>query len=156
MDAQIGDRLTIRGNKIGAVPRSGTVVECLGGAGSAHYRVRWDDGRETVLSPGSDAVVEHPSPDLAGSQPMNVVTHVELRFQEDDHHTEAFATLATTSGMFSGRGTARRNPVDVNIPLVGEELAAARALMDLADSLRQAAGNVSQLDEHPEAHLTSA
>ena len=156
MDAQIGDRLTIHGNKVGAVSRHGTVVECLGGAGSAHYRIRWEDGRETVLSPGSDAVVEHPPDDSRGSQPMKVVTHVELRFEEDDHHTEAFATLATKMGTFHGRGTARRNPVDANIPLVGEELAAARALMDLAGRLRRASGDVHQLDEHPEAHLTTA
>ena len=156
MDAQIGDRLTIHGNKVGAVSRYGTVVACLAGAGPAHYRVRWDDGRETVLSPGSDAVVEHRPEDSLGSQPMKVVTHVDLRFEEDDHHTEAFATLATNMGTFSGRGTARRSPVDANIPLVGEELAAARALMDLAGTLRQAAGDVHQLDEHPAAHLTTA
>jgi hypothetical protein len=157
MDAQVGDRLTIHPNKVGAPPRSGTVVECLG-SGARHYRVRWDDGRETVLSPGSDAVVEHHAETKAGSagDPVEVVTSIELRFAEDDRHTEATATLATRWGTLTGRGTARRNPVDPNIPLVGEELAAARALVDLADALRQAAGDVQQGDEHPETHLTSA
>jgi hypothetical protein len=155
MDAQVGDRITILGNKVGAVPRSGTVIECLGGTTAAHYCVRWDDGHESVLSPGSDAVVEHRQAEPTASEPTRMATKVELRFEEDDTHTEARATLATAAGTFTGQGTARRNPIDANIPLVGEELAAARALMDLADALRQAAGR-GQRGEHPEAHLTSA
>lgn len=153
MDAQVGDRLTIRSNKVGAPERSGTVAECLRSGASTHYRVRWDDGRETVLSPGTDAVVERRQVDTGRSSgPVEVVTRVELRFEEDEDHTEGFATLHTTVGTFSGRGTARRNPVDPNVPLVGEELAAARALMDLAGSLRQAAGDAHR---HAEAHLTA-
>lgn len=157
MDAHVGDRLTIHRNKVGAVPRSGTVVECLGSGAATHFRVRWDDGHETVLSPGSDAVIERGGGgEEAADTATKVVTHVELRFEEDEQHTDAIATLATQLGTFTGRGTARRNPVDPNIPLVGEELAAARALVALADSLREAAGDLQQADEHPEAHLTSA
>lgn len=155
MDAQVGDRLTIYGNKVGAVPRSGRIVECLGGPGASRYRVEWEDGRETIVSPGSDAVVEHPTHEEGRVHPMRVVTHVDLRFEEDDQHTDAVATLATRLGTFMGRGTARRNPVDPNIPLVGEELAAARALTDLARRLQQAAGHTVELGPSPGAHLTS-
>jgi hypothetical protein len=155
MEAQIGDRLTILGNKVGAVPRSGSVVECLGSPGSAHYRVRWDDGRETVFFPGSDTVVEHRSGEDTPPESAKVVANVHVRISEDDRHTEAEATLATTIGTFRGRGTARRNPVDVNIPLVGEELATARALMDLAESLGRAAATMPE-PGHREAHLTDA
>ena len=56
MDAQKGDRITVESNKIGGVTRAGEVVEVLTGSGVApHYRVRWDDGRETTFFPSSDA-----------------------------------------------------------------------------------------------------
>jgi hypothetical protein len=40
---------------------------------------------------------------------------------------------------FIARGRARRNPRDPNVPVVGEELAAARALSDLSHQLLHAA-----------------
>jgi hypothetical protein len=35
--------------------RTGQVVEVTPGSGGDHYRVRWDDGRETVYFPSGDA-----------------------------------------------------------------------------------------------------
>jgi hypothetical protein len=69
-----------------------------------------------------------------------MVVEVKLRFEEDETHTDARAELGTHIGTFTGWGRARRNPADANVPLIGEELAAARALVDLADHLRDAAG----------------
>ncbi|MFJ9898289.1 dsRBD fold-containing protein [Streptomyces sp. NPDC091280] len=39
----------------------------------------------------------------------------------------------------TGRGVARRNPIDRSVPEVGEELAASRALKDLAVRLHDVA-----------------
>ena len=37
-------------------------VEVLGGPGHEHYRVRWDDDRETVFYPSSDATIRRHEP----------------------------------------------------------------------------------------------
>lgn len=55
MEAHKGDRITVESNKVGGGTRSGEIVEVLPGAQGAHYRVRWDDGRETTFFPSTDA-----------------------------------------------------------------------------------------------------
>ncbi len=62
MEAQVGDRIIVESNKVGQGRRVGDVVDVLKGSAGPHYRVRWDNGQETVLYPSSDAVVEHPGP----------------------------------------------------------------------------------------------
>jgi hypothetical protein len=59
MDAQVGDRIMIESNRVGAGKRSGEVVEVITSPGGNHYRVRWDDGHETTFFPSSYATVEH-------------------------------------------------------------------------------------------------
>ena len=65
---------------------------------------------------------------------------VEIRISEGDWETAAEARLTTDQmqGLL-GHGTARRNPVDSNVPAVGDELAAARALSDLSHRLVETA-----------------
>jgi hypothetical protein len=58
MDAQIGDRITIDSNRVGAGRRRGEVIDIISGAAGLHYRVRWEDGHETTFFPSSDATVE--------------------------------------------------------------------------------------------------
>jgi hypothetical protein len=154
MDAQVGDRLVVQGHQVGTKPRSGTVVEVLGSEDARRYRVRWDDGHQTVFFPSSDTRSSGETT-TAGAPARRSVTTVELRFVEDDTRTQAWATLRTPDRTFTGTGEARRNPVDDNVPLVGEELAAARALIDLADHLRSSAGELMQRGEHPAGHLAS-
>jgi hypothetical protein len=55
MEAQKGDRITVESNKVGGGTRTGEVVEVTPGRGGDHYRVRWDDGRETIYFPSGDA-----------------------------------------------------------------------------------------------------
>lgn len=52
--------------------------------------------------------------------------------EHDDDTTRAEARLQTPDHThLKGVGTARRNPSDVNVPEIGDELAVARALTDL-------------------------
>ena len=67
---------------------------------------------------------------------------IRLHFSEDEDHTEARATLVLRGATFTGWGRSRRNPVDPNVPMVGEELAAARALSDLGHKLLDGAAEV--------------
>jgi Domain of unknown function (DUF1876) len=70
---------------------------------------------------------------------MEQSTTVQITLDEDDEHTEAQATVRLRERDFIARGTARRNPRDPNVPVVGEELAVARALSDLSHQLLAAA-----------------
>ena len=45
-----GDRVEIL-SPAGAPPHRGEIVEVLGRPGHEHYRVRWDDGRESIHYP---------------------------------------------------------------------------------------------------------
>ena len=57
MDAKVGDELVIDGLHTGDPPREGEIMEILERGGVVHYRVRWDDGHETLFYPGSNAHV---------------------------------------------------------------------------------------------------
>jgi hypothetical protein len=57
MDAHVGDRIIVESNKVGGARKTGEVLEVIDGAGGRHYRIRWEDGHETVMFPSSDATV---------------------------------------------------------------------------------------------------
>ena len=62
--------------------------------------------------------------------------HVELFLYEEDDVTSARAVLHTEApDHLEGRGQARRNPADPAVSEIGGEVAAARALHDLATTL---------------------
>ncbi|MFC6065709.1 DUF1918 domain-containing protein [Streptomyces ochraceiscleroticus] len=62
MEAQKGDRLLMHGRTVGQHDRVAEVVEVLGDRGTPPYRVRFQDGHETIMSPGPDTVVRHEKP----------------------------------------------------------------------------------------------
>jgi hypothetical protein len=62
--------------------------------------------------------------------------HIEMRFSEDLDNTMAVAALRGPRGQeLRGHGQARRNPADRPAPVIGEEVAGARALSHLAHEL---------------------
>jgi hypothetical protein len=86
----------------------------------------------------------------------NVAVHL---FDADDIErdgtlTAAHAVLTTSHGTsLHGHGRARRNPDDPQVREIGEELAAARALRDLADRLLRATSDDIAEIEHQPVHL---
>lgn len=70
--------------------------------------------------------------------------------RSDEPVTTAHAVLTTAAGTtLNGYGRARRNPQDPDVPEIGEELAAARALRDLADRLlRATSDDITELEHH--------
>lgn len=60
---------------------------------------------------------------------------VEIAFSEDGGRTRADAWLNAGARQLAGWGRSRRNPADPEVPAVGRELAASRALADLAHQL---------------------
>lgn len=65
-----------------------------------------------------------------------------LEMTEDEDHCDATARLDTGSRTLTGEGRSRRNPTDPQVPRVGEELATARALHDLANHLTEDAWGI--------------
>jgi hypothetical protein len=60
MRAAVGDRLVVKGHKVGEADRDAEILEVRGEDGGPPYLVRWsDDGHEGLLFPGSDATIEH-------------------------------------------------------------------------------------------------
>ncbi|MFC7841365.1 DUF1876 domain-containing protein [Streptomyces sp. NPDC057382] len=78
--------------------------------------------------------------------------HVEMEFMEDDQRTRAAAMVRLPDGTEArAHGHAQRHRSDANQPRIGEEIAAARALNELAmqlltkahEEIDQASGRVS-------------
>lgn len=87
---------------------------------------------------------------------MSTAKHwtVELHIDEfDDRNTRAEATLHADDRTEVGTGMARRNPADREVPMIGDELAAARALFDLAHHLLEGAARDVEHSSHERARL---
>jgi|1186.fasta_scaffold122625_2 hypothetical protein len=82
---------------------------------------------------------------------------VEVTISEDEteRRTHAAAVLhADSRTPIRGEGEARRRPTDTEVPEIGDELATARALADLAYKLLDVTvGDIEQFTNRP-AHLS--
>jgi hypothetical protein len=64
--AHAGDHLTIKGHRVGEPERTGEILDVRDEGEETRYLVRWEDGHEAWLYPGSDAVVEPKKKRAAG------------------------------------------------------------------------------------------
>lgn len=154
MKASVGDRIVTASGVVGAAVREGVVVSVRNADGSPPYLVRWaDTGDESLVFPGPDTVVRHDDGGDAGgsaagrggpgtSAPARSTTwHVQLTLVESAGSTTAEATLLAGPaehgdvGPLRGVGHARKDPGDEEVPVIGDEVAAGRALRRLADAL---------------------
>lgn len=79
---------------------------------------------------------------------------VSLSIAETDGQTRAEARLVMSGGAeLAGHGQARRNPADREVARIGAQIAAARALSDLAGQLLHAAATAIEDSTHERAHL---
>ena len=75
---------------------------------------------------------------------------VSIAFTEDADRTRADAILELAQQRFHGYGQAKRAPEDPSVPVIGQDLAAARALSDLSHQLlHAAAGRIEAFEGHP-------
>jgi hypothetical protein len=67
MHAQVGNRILIHGRAVGSADRHGEIIEVRGQDGAPPYMVRFGDGHETLVYPGTDCVIEeaHAEPSSA-------------------------------------------------------------------------------------------
>jgi len=57
--AAVGDRIILKGRVVGNADRTGKILEVHGADGAPPYLVHWDDGHQSLVTPGGDTVIEH-------------------------------------------------------------------------------------------------
>ncbi len=123
---------------------------------NSHYRAELV-GRRHIIEEAVAALHGSAEADPAGGHQtasgrldQDRVWTVELVFTEDEDRTRADARMRAAHREWHGWGRARRNPLDPDVPAIGEELAAARALSDLSHQLIEvAAHGVEAFEGHP-------
>ena len=158
MRAAAGDRIIVARPVLGQPARDGKILEVHGLNGEPPYLVQWSDtDRQSLFFPGSDSQVEHFGstlpPMAAGSAaepleqhqapadgPRRVQTwHVDLYLSDGADGAFAHAVLHTSApGTLDGRGEAHGYG---EVGEIGDEIAAATALRQLADHLLAAASS---------------
>ncbi len=53
MHAKVGDRIIVETERVGLPDRDGEILEVIESPSGTHYRVRWDDGRESTFWPAA-------------------------------------------------------------------------------------------------------
>jgi hypothetical protein len=151
--------VVIASSRVEGPVREGRIVEVRGADGSPPYLVQWSDtGQQALVFPGPDAHVERtpegapaPVPPAGVATPRHVKTWtVRVDVFEGPGETTAHAVLSAESELGLGaRGTARLHPGEPDVPEIGDEVAVARALRRLADSLLEAAASdLSAVEGH--------
>ena len=80
--------------------------------------------------------------------------HVDIYIGERDGLTHAEARLRPDDSVtLTSSGTARLNPADRDVPEIGDELAVARALSELAHRLLHAAAEDIEALTHEHVHV---
>lgn len=172
MKAAVGDRIVIASSVIDRPAREGTIVEVRHADGTPPFLVEWSEsGRRALIFPGPEAHVVHTEQDPPGTpggidldsgavaaraadpaRPGHVATwHVDVHLFEDGDDTQAHAVLlSSTSEPLDADGHAHRRAGDFNVPEIGDEIAAGRALHKLADRLMGAAAkDLAAVEGHP-------
>jgi hypothetical protein len=73
------------------------------------------------------------------TEPQKYSWPLEVVFTENDDATRADIIIDVAGRHYHGWGRSRRNPHDPDVPKIGEEIAAARALTRLSQQLLAAA-----------------
>ena len=142
MKARVGDRIILAGTRVDDPVRDGEVLEVKGTDGGAPYTVRWSDGHTGLVYPGPGAVMRVESGTGEPGISEDTVTSAEKTWRvqvsvvETGDNTRATALLISDKpGEFRALGDSHRSPRDEPMGAIGDEVAVARALRHLADSL---------------------
>ncbi|WP_406369486.1 DUF1876 domain-containing protein [Streptomyces sp. NBC_00647] len=73
-------------------------------------------------------------------------------FEDEEGTTKARLTLDTGTRELTGHGSAHCSPADVDVPEIGDELAAGRAMNDLARQLQKTAARDIEGMGAPQPH----
>lgn len=143
MKAKKGDHIILAGEQVDRPTRDGEVLEVRGEDGAPPYLVRWRDGHTGLLYPGPGSVlrVADTGSDVhayTGPPTNGVVRQWDVQvsiFEAGDDTTATVALVADSPEHLIGRGSTHRSAGDRENPMIGDEVAVARALRHLADDL---------------------
>jgi Ala-tRNA(Pro) deacylase len=76
---RVGDVIVVNPHHLGEPERTGEILDVLGESGHEHFRVRWDDGHESIFYPGNDATVRRES----GKEGLVTTDRLRLRSELD-------------------------------------------------------------------------
>jgi hypothetical protein len=145
MQAQVGDRLIVKGHRIHEADRDAEILEVRGPDGTPPYRIRWSDSdHDTLLYPGPDARIEHrvhpvhretlagvealglPARDAAGAPTLSTEEVIELLRRHID--LEKLRTVDYDTDLWSlwREEVARASTHDVNTDVLDRVLARVR------------------------------
>jgi len=65
----VGDAVMAQAKSTSRAPRSGLIEEVLRGDPSPRYRIRWDDGHESTVTPASGTLQAQPRRRRAKTRP---------------------------------------------------------------------------------------
>ena len=60
MQVKSGDRIAVESEHVGDGAREGRVLDVIGSGDGVHYRVKWDDGHESVVFPTAGSITVIP------------------------------------------------------------------------------------------------
>jgi hypothetical protein len=160
MRANIGDHIILAGKVVDQAVRAGEIVG-VAADGGPPFTICWDDGHTSTVFPGSDAVLfpaggPHsaelvPVPGAGTRREWTVRVSI---FEQGDDTTATVALVADSPRALLAAGAARRNPQDTGDTHIGDEVAVARALRRLADSLLETARHdIGTATGSPEVHM---
>ena len=175
MKAHVGDRIILAPPTVAAPLHDGEVLEARGPDGTPPFLVRWSDGHVGLFFPGHGSVlrigpqeagasvrvqnvpvpIEAGAPASSSTAPQPANAHewrrvrdwqVRITIFESDEDTDATVVLlADSQRQLTAAGHSHRNPRDLTVPEIGDEVAVARALRRLGDELLDtAAGDIEQ------------
>ncbi|MGH2545695.1 MAG: DUF1918 domain-containing protein [Actinomycetota bacterium] len=61
MSGKVGDRIVVESETVGTPSRVGEILEVIEGEVGVRYRIRWEDGHESVFTPGGGAALIVPT-----------------------------------------------------------------------------------------------
>ncbi len=67
MALEVGERVVSESESTDRRPRPGVIEEVLSGDPSPRYRIRWDDGHESIYTPASGALRAEPRRNRPGN-----------------------------------------------------------------------------------------
>jgi hypothetical protein len=154
MRAVVGDQIMIMSRHLDEPVRVGEIIEVHGGGGEPPYVVRWQDGEHTgLMFPGPDAQIRHAEEALRAAAPHSARAkqwQISMNLIEYENNlTRAQVTAEAGARTLRCYGEAHRNPTDTDVPDIGDEVAAGRALIELGNQLlRNAAQDIGVLEGH--------
>jgi hypothetical protein len=157
MRAEVGDRMVVASARLDRPVRDGEILR-VGTGGSGPFLVRWsDNGHETLFFPGPDAHIEHEAPASGEREaPTDIEAEHVKKWSVDVFVYEGPGSTAANAVLRSGvepalraQGEARLRPGEHDVPEIGDEVAVARALRHLADTLLSTAeGDLETIEGH--------